>query len=144
MSSPHQKKKMGRVRGSSTGSAHFFWWDADGVEGAGITAPQHPLHSLCVDRHLERKERESSRAFAWVSGMLFFSVGRGVSVFCELPCQRVGVLRGGSWGKAIRSAKAAFVSSGNQPAGTRVVGLTEMNGSLPAKTQANRVDCELA
>ena len=69
---------------------------ADGVEGPGSALPQQLDHSLRADRRLERKESELPRAFAWASAHAAFSVGKVVSAFCELPCQRVGVLRGGS------------------------------------------------
>jgi hypothetical protein len=70
---------------------------ADGVEGPGSAPPQHLPHSLRAARRLERKERELPRAFAWASVHAALSVGKVVCAFCELPCQRVGVLRGGAW-----------------------------------------------
>jgi len=65
---------------------------ADGVEGPGSAPPQNLPHSLRADRRLERKERELPRAFAWASVHAALSVGKVVCAFCELPCQRVGVL----------------------------------------------------
>ena len=57
-------------------------------------------HSLRADRRLrlERKESELPRAFAWAGVRAVLSVGKVVCAFCELPYQRVGVLRGGAWG----------------------------------------------
>jgi len=69
---------------------------ADGVEGPGSALLQNLDHSLRADRRLERKESELPRAFAWASAHAALSVGKVVCAFCELPCQRVGVLRGGT------------------------------------------------
>ena len=68
---------------------------ADGVEGPGGEPPHRVLHWLCADGRLERKESELPRAFAWASVRAVVSVGKVVGAFCELPYQRVGVLRGG-------------------------------------------------
>ena len=65
------------------------------MEGPDSALPQKLDHSLRADRRLERKERELPRAFAWASVHTALSVGKVVCAFCELPCQRVGVLRGG-------------------------------------------------
>ena len=70
---------------------------ADGVEGPGSTVPKRVLRSLRADRRLERKECELPRAFAWASAHAAVSVGKVVCAVCELPCQRIGVLRGGAW-----------------------------------------------
>jgi len=59
------------------------------VDGPGCALPQYLLHSLRAERHLERKERELPRAFAWAS------------------VHAVGVLRGGSREQK-RSAQSAY------------------------------------
>ena len=66
------------------------------MEGSGSALPQKLGRSLRADRRLERKESELCRAFAWARVHAAFSVGKVVCAFCELPCQRVGVLRGRS------------------------------------------------
>ena len=63
------------------------------MEGPGCALPQYLLHSLRAERHLERKERELPRAFAWAS------------------VHAVGVLRGGVAGTEEKCAKRIPQSS---------------------------------